>query len=102
MKQEEHIHTGPNRTGKKTKAVDENATAEFAAMVPPSSDGDGSEILRLRMAYARDPHGPIGTVPPPASVKGVVKTVMQKALGREPTLLIDKLGARLAFERTGT
>jgi hypothetical protein len=98
----EHVHTGPNRTGKKTKMIDENETEKFAAMVPPSSEGDGKDILRLRTLYAQQAHGPIGTVPPPASVKGVMNTMMQKALGREPNLLLDKLGARLAFERTGT
>jgi hypothetical protein len=35
-------------------------------------------------------------------VKGVAKTGMQKLTGKKPEVLIDKLGARLAFERTGT
>lgn len=91
-----------NLTGKKTNATEENATAEFAAMVPPSNDGDGRDIQRLRVIYARAEHEPVGTVPPPASVKGVMKTIVQKALGRDAMLLVDKLGARLAFERTGT
>ncbi len=97
-----HVHQGPNKTGSRTNVVDESETADFAALVPPSADGDGQDLSRMRVLYAREAHAPIGTVPPPASVKGVVKTAMQRAMGRDPDLLIDKLGARLAFERTGT
>lgn len=44
----------------------------------------------------------IGSVPMPGNLKGMAKTGMQKVSGRNPEVLIDKLGARLAFERTGT
>lgn len=44
---------------------------------------------------------PVGTVPPPTSVKGVATSAMEMIKGRKPTVLIDKLGERLAFERTG-
>ena len=45
---------------------------------------------------------PIGTVPLPGTVKGMAKTSVQKVMGRHPEVLIDALGDRLAFERTGT
>ena len=45
---------------------------------------------------------PVGSVPVPGSLKGAAKTGMQKLMGRKPEVLLDKLGARLAFERAGT
>jgi hypothetical protein len=38
----------------------------------------------------------------PFLLKGVAKAGVSKLTGNEPTLLLDKLGERLAFERTGT
>ncbi len=67
----------------------------------PSSNGDESTLASYRTPYLKEAD-PIGTVPVPGSVKGVAKTGMQKLMGRKPEVLIDKLGARLAFERTGT
>jgi hypothetical protein len=74
-----------NRTGlglvpdRATSMVE--ATAEF----PPSSPGDGLAIAAVRVRYARE--GAEAGAPAPA--------------GSTP-LLMDKLGERLAFERTGT
>jgi ferritin-like metal-binding protein YciE len=44
----------------------------------------------------------IGSVPPPGTIKGAVSTMLDKLTGDRPEVLIDKLGERLAFERTGT
>jgi hypothetical protein len=44
----------------------------------------------------------VGSIPPPASLKGAVKTGVAAMTGREPSLFLDKLGERLAFERSGT
>ena len=54
----------------------------------------------MRLEYASDA-APLGTVPPPASVKQVAKSVVGAVKGGSPNLLVDKLGARLAFERNG-
>ncbi len=53
-----------------------------------------------RSAYLQDAE-PIGTVPMPGTLKGAAKAGVQKLMGRHAEVLIDKLGARLAFERTG-
>ena len=46
---------------------------------------------------------PIGTDAAAATLKGAVKTAGEHAQGRRsPTVFLDKLGERLAFERTGT
>jgi rubrerythrin len=38
----------------------------------------------------------------PAGIKGKVQTAVKAVMGEQPTLFMDKLGERLAFERTGT
>ncbi len=98
----EQIPIGMNRTGvqmspfasKDMQAVPPQAGAQ----VPP---GDASAIAEIRRMYI-DESDPLGSVPPPATIKGVVTTGVSIITGSQPQLLIDKLGERLAFERTGT
>ncbi|WP_426756707.1 ferritin-like domain-containing protein [Myxococcus sp. Y35] len=92
---------GRNRTGVATSPIDSADITEEAQKRQPSHLGDGSLILKVRQIYAQESEG-IGSVPPPASLKGVAKTAMDAIKGAKPTVFIDKLGARLAFERTGT
>jgi hypothetical protein len=66
--------------------------ASFAQARPPSSDGDGMESALLRKIYEKEA-SPIGSLPP---LEGKKRTTGRTAL------FIDKLGERLAFERTGT
>jgi rubrerythrin len=53
------------------------------------------------MAYAQEAE-PMGSVSLPAGVKGKVQTALKAVMGEQPTLFMDKLGERLAFERSGT
>lgn len=91
---------GMNRTGidmsKGAKQMIE-AVREF----PPSSTGGSEALSEFRRPYLSDAD-PIGTVPMPGTVKGAAKAGMQKLMGRHAEVLIDCLGGRLAFERTGT
>jgi len=66
----------------------------------PTSRGSEQNIAQLRVAYANQV-GPLGSVPPPRGVKNTLQTAMKAVTGGQPTLLIDKLGERLAFERSG-
>ena len=59
---------------------------------PPSSTGDGQEAARLRITVAGE-GGPFASMPP-ATAKIARK-------GETLALLIDKLGERLQFERSG-
>jgi rubrerythrin len=68
---------------------------------PPTSRGSSHDIAQVRIAYAQLAE-PLGSVPPPANLKGTVQTAVKAMMGEKPTLLMDKLGERLAFERTGT
>ncbi|WP_437990273.1 ferritin-like domain-containing protein [Sorangium sp. So ce145] len=95
------IKMGTNTTGIATSPIDSKELIEFAQVIPPSSPGSEAEAAAVRSEYARE-SGTVGSVPPPASVKGVVKAAGELIHGRPPALLIDKLGERLQFERSGT
>jgi rubrerythrin len=88
--------TGVARAGELTERMIE-ATREF----PPSGDGDASGLAEVRAGYLRA-SDPIGTMPPPAGVKQAATAAAGAMAGGSPLLLLDKLGERLAFERTGT
>jgi rubrerythrin len=78
---------GTNRTGIATSPIDSERTIRGAKDGGPgmSSVHNGHALEVERVARSRGA-GPVGTVPPPATIKGI----------------IDKLGERIAFERTGT
>lgn len=86
------IGTAKARTDDMLRGVNESS---------PTSQGDEASIAEVRAAYMADAE-PIGTVPPPTTGKGVLKTAGALLTGEKPTVLIDKIGERLAFERTGT
>jgi bacterioferritin (cytochrome b1) len=67
----------------------------------PTSRGDETAIAEVRSAYIREAE-PVGSVPPPAKLKGVAKSGVDMMTGKRMHVLMDRLGERLAFERTGT
>ena len=92
--------TGGNRTGMQTSPADAAKMLKEAKGAKPTP-GDDSGIIELRTAYIED-SGPVGSVPPPASAKGVVKAGAKALTGKFAGVFIDRLGERLAFERAGT
>jgi rubrerythrin len=92
---------GTNRTGAATSPLKSLRSKRISRdAVPETGAGDGQLLEAERITWARDA-SPVGTVPPPGTLKGVVKTAVEIASGHQPTVFIDKLGERLAFERTG-
>jgi rubrerythrin len=91
---------GMNRTGIKTSPIESKKTIEGALESKLVDPGDVTELAEARIEESTQAQ-PVGTMPPPASLKGAFKTVVDKLKGTEPTVFLDKLGERLAFERTG-
>jgi ferritin-like metal-binding protein YciE len=91
---------GFNRTGIGTSPNQAERMIEGTSEFPPDVPGDESAIGAVRGEFAREA-SPVGSVPPPTSLKGAVKVAAQGLKGAQPTQLLDKLGERLAFERTG-
>lgn len=91
---------GKNRTGIEVSPLDKHDVLEIPGLTRPSSPADGAVLARARADYIAEA-GVIGSVPPPASIKGVAATGTAAVKGVNVAVLIDKLGERLAFERTG-
>jgi hypothetical protein len=91
---------GLNRTGIATSPVDAADVISAAEKARPRAAGDAAAIAQERASYAREAE-PIGGVPPPASIKGAIKSAAQALKGEKATVFLDKLGERLGFERTG-
>jgi rubrerythrin len=72
-------------------------TEEF----PPSSEGSAEDLALVRIAYAKEVE-PLGSMPPFVHGKGKGKSAAKAVKGEQLLLFMDKLGERLAFERTGT
>lgn len=94
------LPTGMNRTGIQMSPQDAKELLDAVDSTPPNPPGDESRMNQLRGAYVTQAE-PVGSVPPPGTMKGMAKTGMAAMTGKQPQLLLDKLGERLAFERTG-
>jgi bacterioferritin (cytochrome b1) len=92
---------GANRTGLQMSPADMKKMVEVTGLTRPSSEGDAVTLSEVRDLYIEQAD-PVGTVPPPVTVKGVMKNGMQALTGRRAQVLLDKLGERMAFERSGT
>lgn len=94
---------GGNRTG--VQAAPKQAEKMLAGMDQLMKgnmpEGDESRIAGVRVAYIAEAE-PVGSVPAPATLKGAAKSGAKMLTGKRPQMFLDQLGARLAFERTGT
>ncbi|HEY2029067.1 MAG TPA: ferritin-like domain-containing protein [Myxococcales bacterium] len=93
--------TGLNRTGIATSPIDSPDVLKGAQVGLPVHSSVGRDAAAARRELAREAE-PIGHVPLPASLKGMAKTAMTALKGEKASVFIDKLGERLAFERSGT
>jgi hypothetical protein len=90
---------GTNRTGIQTAPTRSREMAEGTEAM--EADPRQASALALLRAELSDEAPPIGTMPPPGNLKGVAKTLAKAFQGEKVTVFLDKLGERLAFERTG-
>jgi hypothetical protein len=97
---ENEVSTGLNRTGLDMAPMSRDDMVQFAraevARVPAASDA----LAEVRRTYALQ-SGNVGSVPIPGNLKGMATTALETLKGNKPSVLIDKLGERLAYERTG-
>ena len=98
---ENTISMGMNRTGVQMAPLSKDDMADFAnehVELVPHANGGRAAILRGYVEEAES----VGSVPVPGTLKGMATTGIAKLTGDKPEVFIDKLGERLAFERTGT
>lgn len=93
---------GLNRTGIGTSPIDSADIVKTAREAcEGTTPGDGQSLAWMRREYATESE-PLGTVPIPTTLKGAWTAAVDLFKGRHMAALLDKLGERLAFERTGT
>lgn len=90
---------GTNRTGMDASPFDSKKMLEGAEKFFHTQGSIQS--LKALKRERNDEAGSVGSVPIPGTPKGVFKATMKKMTGRHPETFINKLGERLAYERSG-
>lgn len=95
------VTLGMNRTGLHMAPLNGTGMLDYAREHAQDAPTDEGQMQEMHRVYAQEAEA-VGSVPMPGTLKGVLKTTASKMRGTRPEVLIDKLGERLAFERTGT
>src|SRR5690554_7258267 len=95
---EKSTQMGRNRTGIDMSPIDSKAMIEGAMNSPVTQTSQ--TIRSIERDYIQQSDA-VGSVPIPGTIKGALKATMQKVTGNNPEMSINKLGERLAYERTG-
>ncbi|HEX5352854.1 MAG TPA: ferritin-like domain-containing protein [Rhodanobacteraceae bacterium] len=88
---------GHNRTGVKASPMDGRKLESITSDAPPP---ESLQATRMREEYTRRADQ-FGSVPLVATAKGVAEMALQALQGHRLASFIDRLGERLAFERSG-
>jgi ferritin-like protein len=90
---------GLNRTGVQTAPLraKQMAAGTDAAWADPTK---ATALARDRAELSQEAP-PVGTMPPPGNLKGAAKAIAKAFQGEKASVFLDKLGERLAFERSG-
>ncbi|HEX2140121.1 MAG TPA: ferritin-like domain-containing protein [Woeseiaceae bacterium] len=91
---------GKNRTGIEMSPIHSKRMISGAKEYGKAASDGGLSIAALERQYIIEAD-PIGSVPMPGKLRGALKTGAKKAAGKNPEVLLNKLGERLAFERAG-
>ncbi|MEI2418437.1 ferritin-like domain-containing protein [Orrella sp. JC864] len=98
---ENRTKLGMNRTGMQMAPFEGPQQVEHAQDAPAEPMLGRQTLAQERGRYIQEADR-LGSVPLPGTVKGVMQATLGKLQGKAPEVLFDKLGQRLAFERTGT
>src|SRR5688572_24255875 len=94
--QQQMPRTGENRTSLDARPAERDQMEAAARQFPPSSSGDGvGNVAAMRRTYGKESAG-LGHVPRPQNGRRSADT---QGIG---VALLDNIGARIAFERSGT
>ncbi|HEY0818243.1 MAG TPA: ferritin-like domain-containing protein [Rhizobacter sp.] len=91
---------GPNMTGSTLTPAALAAMSQATEELSPFAEIDTSDMESQKLAFIEEADA-VGSIPLPNSLKGVAKSGLSKLKGKHPGVFLDKLGERLAYERTG-
>lgn len=98
---ENETKVGMNRSGMQMAPMQGAEQVKYAKERAPHPEAGSEEAIAvLRGTYVEEAMR-IGSVPVPATGKGVAETVVGKLKGKNPEVLFDKLGERASYERSG-
>lgn len=97
---EQTMKLGTNKTGIDMSPIHTKEMLEAIENTPifASTLVQGEQTLKQTFI---EEAGPLGSVPLPGTVKGVAKSLLKTITGHHPEVFINKLGERLAYERSG-
>lgn len=94
-------HVGMNKTGVQMAPLQTRAMLDDDKIVTRAHEGDETQMVQLRQSYIAGTEG-LGSIPVPATMKGMVSMGAHMLKGDRPQVLLDKMAERLAMERTAT
>jgi|GraSoiStandDraft_4_1057263.scaffolds.fasta_scaffold260686_2 ferritin-like metal-binding protein YciE len=97
---ENQVSSGMNKTGAQMAPL---GTPDIERFARERADGEGEtngSYEQVHQTYMQEADR-IGSVPVPATMKGMATTAISAMTGKKPAVFLDKLGERLAYERTG-
>lgn len=98
---ENETKVGMNRTGMQMAPLQGPTQVDYAMSRPAHpQQGDAEALATVRALYIKEAQR-VGSVPVPATGKGLAETAVGKLTGKNPEVLFDKLGERAAYERSG-
>ena len=97
---ENKVTMGMNRTGAQASPMNAEDVEAFARKRMGEGHRNGEAYAGMHVDYIREAER-VGSVPVPGAAKGVVTSVVSRLKGDKPSVFVDKLGERMAFERTG-
>jgi rubrerythrin len=97
---EKSAQMGKNRTGMDMSPAHSKAMISGPEEYQDAGEANGHSMALIDKQYINEAD-PIGSVPIPGTVRGALKSGMEKVKGHNPEVFLNKLGERLAFERTG-
>lgn len=97
---QQHTPLGMNRTGVQMSPKDTKDMLEVTDLPAADLEAAQASLASARRPYIEQAEG-VGSVPLPGTLKGTAASVKHMITGKHPQVLIDKLGERLAFERSG-
>jgi bacterioferritin (cytochrome b1) len=91
---------GSNMTGASLAPAALAAMTEATNEFTPFDEIDTAELESQKLGFIEEADA-VGSIPVPNTMKGVAKAGLSKLTGGHPAVFLDKLGERLAYERTG-
>src|SRR5690606_10474114 len=91
---------GSNKTGIDMSPILSKKMIEDSKNLQLEGEDEYTNVAFLEPLYMAN-DDPLGSVPVPGTVKGMVKSAGKMLTGHHPEVFLNKLGERLAFERSG-